>query len=78
MDPLQRWRDTCRTLDHINTDLNRIRSEVLPRARASIQSATECCERSNTLNIASTRRLLATSGESHSTMRPALVIASRP
>ena len=77
MNTLQRWRDTCRTIDNINADLKRIRSEVLPRARASIQSASDCCERSVALNIESTRRLLAQSGKPRPMMQPALVIASR-
>jgi len=74
---LQRWQDTCRAIENIKRDLDRIHDVVLPRAHASIRSATERCERSNELNVASTRLLLAPAGYSRA-MRRVLVIASRP
>jgi hypothetical protein len=75
---LQRWQDTCRAIENIKRDLDRIHAVVLPRARASIRSATERCERSNELNAASTRLLLAPAGYSRAMRRRVLVIASRP
>jgi hypothetical protein len=74
---LQHWRDTCRAIENIRTELVRVHTEVLPQARNSIQRSTESCERSIELNKASTRRLLDPAGDSRQSMRRARVVGSR-
>jgi hypothetical protein len=57
---LQRWLDTVRTLEHIQADLRRIHTDILPRSRASIHRSQERCDRSLLLNGSSTDRILNT------------------